>query len=97
MDYESKYTGEEVEAKLDASVDKRVVGDTTYIRIDAFEGEADGLLYGLPGSAMHGDADVYLLSNISVKTVNDLEYYYTKTEVDNAIASAITTALNTKV
>lgn len=97
MDYESKYTGEEVEAKLDALVDKRVAGETTYIRIDAFEGEADGLLYGLPGSDMYGDADAYLLSNISVKTVEDLENYYTKTEVDNAIKSAITTTLNTSV
>ncbi|MBO7331284.1 MAG: hypothetical protein J6U52_05790 [Alistipes sp.] len=93
-DYESKYTGEEIDERLDKVGNKQdIIAELDDIRRGAGKGTTAVQKVKINGKELAPSNGVVNLGNV----VTELTNYYSKREVDSAIASAITTTLNTPV
>ena len=92
--YESKYTGEEIDERLGKVNGKKdAIADLETIREGAGKGATAVQRVKVNGEEKAPTDGVVDLGTV----VTDLSNYPTKKEVDSAIASAITTTLNTPV
>lgn len=86
-------------------VEKGRLGETEVAYIQGFD--TGNMVYGLPDAVANGDADDYLVSESNLKTINGQSILgsgditisggVSQDYVDDAIANAITTTLNTAV
>lgn len=93
-DYESKYTGAEIDELLGKVGDKQdAIADLADIRTGAGKGATAVQKVKINGKEVAPTSGVVDLG----KVVTELNNYYTKSEVNSAIATAITATLNTPV